>query len=45
MLDDGGIAAAGCVIGDFTGNGKPDIVAIGASTHNLKLYENLGKSR
>ena len=29
--------------GDFTGHGKPDIIAIGASTHNLKLYENMGK--
>lgn len=43
ILDDGGIAAADCVIDDFTGDGKPDIVAIGASTGNLKLYENLGK--
>ena len=43
VLDDGGIAAADCVIGDFTGHGKPDIVCIGASTGNLKLYENLGK--
>ena len=43
VLDDGGIAAADCVIGDFAGHGRPDIVAIGASTGNLKLYENLGK--
>lgn len=43
VLDDGGIAAADCVIEDFTGDGKSDIVAIGASTHNLKLYENTGK--
>jgi len=43
VLDDGGIAAADCVIADFTGDGRPDILAIGASTHNLKLYENLGK--
>ena len=43
MLDDGGIAAADCVIEDFTGDSRPDIIAIGASTHNLKLYENLGK--
>jgi hypothetical protein len=42
VLDDGGIAAADCVIDDFTGDGRPDIVAIGASTGNLKLYENLG---
>jgi hypothetical protein len=43
VLDDGGIAAADCVIADFTGDGRPDIIAIGASTHNLKLYENLGR--
>ncbi len=43
VLDDGGSAAADAVIGDFTGDGKPDIVCIGASTHNLKLYENLGQ--
>ena len=28
-------------IEDFTGDSKPDIVCIGASTHNIKLYENL----
>lgn len=37
---DGTIAAADCVIGDFTGDGRPDIACIGASTHNVKLYEN-----
>ncbi len=42
VLDDGGIAAADCVIDDSTGDGRPDIVAIGGSTGNLKLYENLG---
>jgi hypothetical protein len=45
VVDDGGIAAADCAIEDFTGDGKPDIIAIGASTHNLKLYENVGKQR
>lgn len=43
VLDDGGIAAADCIIDDFTGDGRPDIVCIGASTGNVKLYENLGK--
>ncbi len=43
VLDDGGIAAADCVIEDFTGDGKPDIACIGASTGNLKLYVNLGR--
>jgi hypothetical protein len=43
VLDDAGIAAADCVIDDFTGDGKPDIACIGASTGNLKLYINAGK--
>jgi len=43
VLDDGGIAAADCVIEDFNGDGKPDIACIGASTGNVKLYQNLGK--
>lgn len=44
VLDDGGMAGADCLIGDFTGDGKPDIVCIGAGTHNLKLYENLERT-
>jgi hypothetical protein len=44
VLDDGGIAGADCLIDDFTGDGRPDIVCIGASTGNVKLYENLGSS-
>jgi hypothetical protein len=43
VLDDGGIAAVDCVVEDLTGDGRPDIVCIGASTGNVKLYENLGK--
>jgi hypothetical protein len=43
VLDNGGIAAADCVIEDFTGHGKPDIACVGASTGNVKLYINLGK--
>jgi hypothetical protein len=43
VLDDGGIAAADCKVEDFTGDGMPDIACIGASTHNVKLYENMGK--
>jgi len=40
---DGAIAGADCVISDFTGDGKPDIACIGASTHNLKLYQHTDK--
>ena len=44
VLDDGGIAGADCVIEDFNGDGKPDIACIGASTGNVKLFENMGKN-
>ena len=37
------MAGADCIIDDFTDDGKPDIVCIGASTGNVKLYENLGR--
>jgi hypothetical protein len=43
VLDDGGMAAADCVVDDFTGDGRPDILCVGASTGNVKLYENLGR--
>jgi len=42
ILDDGGIAAAGCAVADLNGDGRPDVACIGASTANLKWYENLG---
>lgn len=42
IIDVGGIAAADCKIRDFNGDGRPDIACIGASTANLKWYENLG---
>ena len=31
------MAGADCLIEDFTGDGRPDIVSIGASTGNVKL--------
>jgi len=42
VLDNGGIAAAGCAIADLNGDGKLDIACIGSATANLKWYENLG---
>lgn len=42
VLDEGGMAAADCRIEDFTGDGRPDIACAGASTANVKIYENLG---
>jgi hypothetical protein len=35
------MAASGVVIADINGDGRPDVVAIGASTGNVKWYENL----
>jgi hypothetical protein len=42
ILDDGGIAAAGCAVADLNGDGRPDVACIGSATANLKWYENLG---
>ena len=42
-LDLGGIGLAGLVVEDLNGDGFKDIVAIGASTHNVVYYENRGK--
>lgn len=36
------MAASGVVIADVNGDGRPDVVAIGASTGNVKWYENRG---
>jgi hypothetical protein len=44
VVDDGGIAAAGCAVADLNGDGRPDLACIGSATANLKWYENLGAS-
>lgn len=44
-LDDGGMAAAGCVAVDLNADTKIDIACIGTATMNLKWYENLGPAR
>ncbi len=36
------MATSGVAIADVNGDGRPDIVAIGASTGNVKWYENVG---
>ena len=43
VLDDGGIAVEDLICADLNGDGKPEIVAGGRATKNLKLYVNLGK--
>ena len=42
VIDDGGIAVEDALAADFTGDGKPDLVAGGRVTHNVKLYINRG---
>jgi len=44
-LDDGGMAAAGCVAADLNGDARLDVACIGTATANLKWYENLGEAR
>jgi hypothetical protein len=41
VIDAGGIATEDLVVGDFTGDGRPDIVAGGRGTRNVKLYVNV----
>jgi hypothetical protein len=43
VVDDGGMAGSGCVKADLNKDGRLDIVCIGASTGNLKWYENMGR--
>jgi len=44
-VDDGGIATEDLVVADLTGDGWPDIVAVGRATHNVRLYVNSGQAR
>ena len=38
IVDSGGMAAEDLTVADFNKDGKPDIVAVGRSTHNVKIY-------
>jgi hypothetical protein len=40
VLDEGGMAAAGCAVADLNADASPDVVCIGTATANLKWYEN-----
>lgn len=40
-IDEGGMAASGCALADINGDGRLDVVAVGATVGNLKWYENL----
>lgn len=43
VVDEGGMAGAGCASADLNADKRMDIVCIGAATANLKWYENTGK--
>jgi len=40
VIDAGGMATEDLIVGDVTGDGRPDIVAGGRATRNVKLYVN-----
>jgi len=43
LLDDGGMACEDLAAADLDGDGRPDVVASGRATHNLKVYWNRGR--
>ncbi len=43
ILDDGGVAVEDLVAGDLDGDGRPEVVAGGRASHNVKIYWNLGR--
>jgi hypothetical protein len=45
VIDDGGMATEDALAADINGDGRPDIVAYGRATLNVKYYENLGVGR
>jgi len=43
ILDPGSVAVEDLVAGDLNNDGKPDLVAVGRATHNVKIYWNQTK--
>lgn len=44
-IDDGGMACEDAIAADLDGDGKPEIVAGGRATHNVKIYWNKGVTK
>jgi hypothetical protein len=44
MIDTGGVSTEDLAVADLDGDGRPDIVAVGRFTHNVRIYWNEGKS-
>jgi hypothetical protein len=42
IVEDGGVAVEALAVGDLNGDGRPDIVAAGRQTGNLRIYWNEG---
>ncbi len=40
LIDDGGLDCEDLVVGDFDGDGRPDIAASGRATRNVRIYWN-----
>jgi len=43
MVDPGGVAVEDLTVADLDGDGKPDIIACGRATKNVRIYWNQGK--
>jgi hypothetical protein len=44
VIDDGGVATEDLIAADLDGDGRPELVAGGRATHNVKIYWNLGRN-
>ncbi|MSR57631.1 MAG: VCBS repeat-containing protein [Planctomycetaceae bacterium] len=45
VIDNGGIATEDLIVRDLNGDGRPDVVAGGRETHNVRLYLNSANSK